>query len=260
MGMGCRFSTLCISGEDEAHDGRVFPPDHQALIGIVQNHAHGTLQMRPLGCDGFLDRGIAGQAVDGSMKIDIGLDEGGGRTIRSQRRSMLQSFFKVAVLLRADGTHSNALSGKPGGEGIQRCPDLIQVDNPPGIQRSHGKATLAAFRQQTLVLQQLKGVTDGLPRHAKPLSQFFLAYAAAGRQAAVGDGFHKPIIYLVNQNRLCEYGFHGSWLAVAFWNSEFVHPTSNWLRSSSPKPLYRRIIFHNINYTYLAALWKSSDG
>jgi hypothetical protein len=32
--------------------------------------------MRPLGCDGFLDRGVAGQAVDRRMEIDISLDEG----------------------------------------------------------------------------------------------------------------------------------------------------------------------------------------
>src|SRR4051812_27228637 len=52
----------------------------------------------------------------------------------------------------------------------------------------------------------------------------------------------------------------GSLSHIRIQNSEFAHPASNWLRRSSPKPLYRLIVFHNKSYTYLAALWKSSNG
>ena len=76
MVVGRHFSTLRIAGQNKTHDGRMLMPDQKALIGIVQNHAHGSLQMRPLGRHGFLDRGVAGQAVDRCMEIDIGLDEG----------------------------------------------------------------------------------------------------------------------------------------------------------------------------------------
>ena len=186
--MGGQFSTLGIAGQDESCDDSMLMPDHEALIGIVQDHAHGSLQMRPLGHHGFLDRGVTGQAVDRGMEIDIRLDERGGRTIRLQRSPMLQSFFKLTALRCSSGTRRDALGGKASGEGIQRCSDLIQVDDFASFQWSHGKAALAAFRQEALVLEKLKGVADWLSRNTKPFSQFLLSDPATGKQTAVRYG------------------------------------------------------------------------
>src|SRR4051794_39627125 len=98
---------------------------------------------------------------------------------------MLQSLFKLAALRCADGTCSSALRSKTGGEGIQRCPDLIKIHDPVGIEWRHGQAAFATFRQQTLVLEELKRMTDRLPRNAEPFGQFLLTYPAAWNQTAV---------------------------------------------------------------------------
>ena len=140
---------------------------------------------------------------------------------------MLQSFFKLTALRCSSGTRRDALGGKASGEGIQRCSDLIQVDDFASFQWSHGKAALAAFRQQALVLEKLKGVADWLSRNTKPFSQFLLSDPATGKQTAVRYGFHKPVINLIDENRLCRYGFHGGHISLQFKNSEFTYHGAN---------------------------------
>jgi hypothetical protein len=53
-----------------------------------------------------------------------------------------------------------------------------------------------------LLLEQLQGVTDRLPRHAEHPAELFLPDTLTGGERAIGDCLDQPLIGTVDQRRL----------------------------------------------------------
>src|SRR4029077_7480409 len=141
--------------------------------------------MRPLRRDGVLDRAVAGQAIEGGVEGDIGLDERQYRGIRTQREAGWQRPLRGAALLRVGHPSRDTLGGEPSGERVEHRADLVKFANPLGVDPGDDQPAAAVFFDQLLLLEQLQRVADWLPRHTKGSAQLLLTDALPWGERAV---------------------------------------------------------------------------
>ncbi len=79
---------------------------------------------------------------------------------------------------------------------------MVEVADPPRVERRNRKPALPMLNQQAAPLQRLQGVADGLARDAEHLRCALLRKPVPGRQRAIHDGVDQPVLDLLDQNRL----------------------------------------------------------
>ena len=198
----CSLCACGIARQDETKDLLVLGPNQRALLGILEHGAHRALQVGPLRGDRVFDRPIAGQPVKRGVKRSIGLNEGQNRRIRPKGEPGCEGALSGPPRRRIDLALGDPLGSKPRRQCIERSSDLVKLANSGGVDCGDGQPASAVFFDELLLLEQLQGVTDRLPRHAEHPAELFLPETLTRGERAIGDRLDQPLIGTVDQRRL----------------------------------------------------------
>ena len=152
--------------------------------------------MRPLRRDHFLDRGVAGEAVDRAVKIDVERNQPRQRGVLADGPAGLQRRFQRRA---PGGVGLHASGGEPRRQRVDGAADLVELADAGRIEFGDLEATAAALGDQALPVQQMQRMGDRLARYAKLLGQLVLGDAQARRQRPIDDRLQDPGIDLVDQ-------------------------------------------------------------
>ena len=190
------FRGLGIAGENLRGDRLVFGPGAFAVIELGQHGRHRAAHVRPLRRDHLLDRGIAREAIDRAVKIDVERDQPRQRRVSVDDPSGLQRRLE----LRA----SRSIGLGPSGrelccQRVDGAAHLVELADALRVEPGDFKAAAAAFGDEPLPVQQMQRMRHRLARYAELFRQLVLPDAMPGRQRTVGDRLEDPGIDLVDQ-------------------------------------------------------------
>ena len=154
--------------------------------------------MRPLRRDHFLDHGIAGEAVDRAVKVDVERNQPRQRRFPVDRAPGAQRRLK----LRAPGCVGlDPCRRELGRERVDRAAHFIELADTFRIELDDFKAATAALGDQALPVQQMQRMGNRLARHPEFFGEFVLPNAMPWRQRAVGDRLQNTRVDLIDQVR-----------------------------------------------------------
>src|SRR5688500_12833871 len=152
--------------------------------------------MRPLRRDYFLDRRVAGEAIDRAVEIHVERDQTRQRSLPAHGTTGLQRGLELRT---PGGVDPDASGREPGRQRVDCTAHFVELPDAFGIQLRDLKASAAAFGDQALPMQEMQRMGDRLARYTKLFGELVLADAMPGRQRAVDNGPQDPGVGLINQ-------------------------------------------------------------
>ena len=180
-------------------DGGVQRRGRLGAVAMLEDAAHGAAKMRPLLGHCFDDGVVAGQAMQGGMEGDVGVDEWGQLTISQSVPAFLQGCMQRSEVCRGDRSSGDPGCGQLGSQAVERGADLVKIPDAARVDGRNRDAPLPSLDEEAAAAEKLESVADGLAGDAQHIGQLFLREAAAGLEGTFDDGGQQPVVNLIDQ-------------------------------------------------------------
>ncbi len=160
------------------------------------------------------------------MERHVGPDQRPGRSLRGEATPRLERPLRLGGGRPVERPAPRALGREPGGQGVERRPNLVEISHLLGHERRDRQTLATVFDRQPLALDQLERVADRLARNAEQRRHLVLAQALAGCEPAVSDRGHQPLVHQIDQDGAARQRLQRSIFAcqvvIRIRNSEFL--------------------------------------